>query len=218
MDRVCVIVPHGDDEVIGFAAAIQKHVAKKDHVSVVFVRGANSNDSRSEMQIQHTLLAKKILEYHNIKYLHIPKSTISDNPLIAYCVLEAALLELQPNIVYTTFWGDSHQDHQIIYDCVSRLVRVWGGLKVEQFYVGEIASSTDQSIKLTHNMFAPNYYLKMSKAEFQKKMQSFSCYSGEIMKEPHPRSVQGLEILARSRGMECNSDFAEAYMSLRTIV
>jgi len=218
MDKVCIIVPHGDDEATGFAGAIQKHVAKKDHVSVVFVRGANSNDNRSEVQIQHTQVAKKILGYSNIRHLHIPKSTIPDNPSIVYYALETVLLELQPSIVYTTFWGDNHQDHQITYDCVSRLVRVWGGLKVKQFYVGEIASSTDQSIKLPHTMFVPNYYVKMTRAEFQKKVDSLLCYSSEIMTPPHPRSAQGLETLARFRGMECDSDFAEAFMSLRTIV
>lgn len=218
MEKVVVIVPHGDDEAIGFAGAIQKHVQAGDNVTVIFERSAAPNDSRSERQIECTKIAKDILKYQDIKHLHIPELTISDNPLILFRALESALYELKPTIVYTTFWGDNHQDHQITYECVSRLVRVWGGLKVKKFFVGEIASSTDQSIKIPHNMFVPNHYIKLTAEEFKTKVNSLLCYDGELMVEPHPRSAKGLETLARFRGMECDSEFAEAFMCLRNIV
>jgi LmbE family N-acetylglucosaminyl deacetylase len=217
MERVVIVVPHGDDEAIGFAGAIQKHIQAGDNVTVIFARSAAPNDQRSEHQIECTKTAKDVLKYHDIRYLHIPEITISDNPLILFRALETALYELDPTVVYTTFWGDNHQDHQITYDCVSRLIRVWGGLKVKRFLVGEIASSTDQSLKIPHNMFVPNFYIKLSDKEFRNKINSLLCYTGELMKEPHPRSAKGLETLARFRGMECDSEFAEAFMCLRHI-
>ena len=218
MKKIAVIVPHGDDEVLGFAGAIQHHIACGDHVTVIFVRGSLPDDSRTMIQLEHTKVAMKILGYHEAEYLHIPESTISDNPHVLFKSLEALLLKIQPTIVYTMFWGDNHQDHRITYDCVSRLVRVWGGLSVQEFYVGETISSTDQAVKVPHNMFVPNYYIKMSSAGFNKKVAALRCYTQEIMPPPHPRSETGLETLARYRGMECNSEFAEAYIALRVIV
>lgn len=217
MSNVAIVVPHGDDEALGFAGAIQKHVKQGDTVTVIFERGAAPNDTRSERQLDCTKKAKDILKYQNIRYLHIPEITISDNPLILFRALEEALKEINPSIVYTTFWGDNHQDHQITFECVSRLVRVWGGLRVKQFYVGEIVSSTDQAVKIAHNMFLPNYYIKLTLEEFENKINSLLCYDGELMSEPHPRSARGVETLARFRGMECDSDFAEAFMCMRHI-
>lgn len=217
MNKVVIVVPHGDDEAIGFGGIIQRHVCKNDDVTVIFIRSPAPNDLRSETQLKDTYTAQKLLGYQNILHLHIPELIISDNPLLVYRALETSLFNINPDIVYTTFWGDNHQDHQITYDCVSRLVRVWGGLNVKEFYVGEIASSTDQSIKLPHNMFTPNYYIKLTDQEFKNKVDSLLCYTGEIMSEPHPRSAIGLETLARFRGQECKSKYAEAFINLRTI-
>ena len=218
MKKIVVIVPHGDDEVLGFAGAIQRHVADNDHVTVVFVRGALPNDSRTTLQLKHTTAAMRVLGYHQAEYLNILESTISDNPLILFKSLEALLLKIQPTVVYTMFWGDNHQDHQITYDCVSRLVRVYGGLSIKEFYVGETISSTDQAVKIPHKMFVPNYYIKMPAAFFNTKVAALKCYTQEIMNPPHPRSQVGVETLARYRGMECNSEYAEAYIALRVIV
>lgn len=218
MNNVVIVVPHGDDEVLGFAGAIQYHVAKGDSVTVVFTRSANPNCMRTEQQLEDTKTAKQILGYQNIKYLHIPEIVISDNPLILFRALESVLAEIDPSIVYTMFWGDNHQDHQIVYDCVSRIIRVWGGLNVKEFYVGETLSSTDQAIKLSNKVFAPNFYIKMNLKWFQNKIKALKSYTQEIMEPPHPRSIVGIETLARYRGMECNSEFAEAYIALRTII
>ena len=63
MERVVIVVPHGDDEAIGFAGAIQKHIQGGDNVTVIFARGAAPNDQRSEYQIECTRIAKDILKY-----------------------------------------------------------------------------------------------------------------------------------------------------------
>jgi len=39
MSRVLVLVPHGDDEVLGFGGTIAKHVESGDEVIVTTMRG-----------------------------------------------------------------------------------------------------------------------------------------------------------------------------------
>jgi len=36
--KVAIIVPHGDDEVLGFGGVIQKHVNNSDDVYLIFAR------------------------------------------------------------------------------------------------------------------------------------------------------------------------------------
>jgi LmbE family N-acetylglucosaminyl deacetylase len=216
--NVAIIVPHGDDEVLGFTGAILRHKKQGDNITVIFIRSANPNDKRSELQLQHTVDAQKILDYQNIEFLHMPEVMISDNPLVLFRAIEALISRIKPDVVYTTFWGDNHQDHQICFECVSRAIRVWGVHRVKEYYAGEIASSTDQSLKLPNRIFAPNIYMPMSRDEFKIKVKALQCYSGEIVEYPHPRSPEGIEILAKQRGIECGSEYAEAYMCLRNIL
>jgi len=217
MHNVVVVSPHGDDEVLGFGAAIQKHVYRNDKVTVIFIKDAPQDNLRSQCRLDNTKDAKSILRYHDIEYLNISDNTISSNPLVFYKSLEALLIKLNPSIVYCPFWNDIHQDHTITFEYVARIIRVWGDLKVTKFLVGEIPSSTDQSVKTHNNIFTPNFYYKITSNELQTKINALNCYKSEMRDYPHPRSSKGIEVLARYRGMECGTEYAEAYMCLRNI-
>jgi len=38
MNKIAIIVPHGDDEALGFGGIIQKHLEDNDHITVVTCR------------------------------------------------------------------------------------------------------------------------------------------------------------------------------------
>jgi len=215
MNKVAIIVPHGDDEALGFGGVIQKHVLNGDIVTVTICRAPH--DERTKTQLSDSHKAKEILKYQNIRHMLISEDTISNRPLDLYKALEKELSDINPDILYTTFWGDNHQDHNITYEAVRRLVRVWGPLKVGSFLVGEIPSSTDQSPKISHNMFLPNKYIELTQEQLNLKIQAMQAYSTEQKYMPHPRSPYGIEILSRSRGMECGREFAECFMTIREI-
>jgi hypothetical protein len=98
-----------------------------------------------------------------------------------------------------------------------RSVRVWGGLSVKQFYIGEIPSSTDQFPTISGVSFTPNHYVPLSKDQIATKVKSLYAYSGETNQYPHPRSEKGIITKAAIRGQECGTEYAEAFMCLRYI-
>ena len=51
----------------------------------------------------------------------------------------------------------------------------------------------------------------MNRNHIQKKIKSFNCYFTEQQKGNLPRNKRGILNLAIYRGMQCNSEFAEAY-------
>lgn len=214
--KVCIIVPHGDDEVLGFGGIIQKYKKQNMEVDVVFCR--SPIDDRTNKQFQDIERAKNILYYDNAHFLYVTEAEISNQPLVLFRKIEKVLRDIKPDIVYTTFWGDIHQDHRITFDCVSRAVRVWGGLAVKEFYVGEIPSSTDQYPTITGTSFTPNHYVKLNTQEVEKKINALMCYAGEVHNAPHPRSSGMLYNKMKLRGSECGSEYAEAFISIRTII
>jgi methionyl-tRNA formyltransferase len=50
-----------------------------------------------------------------------------------------------------------------------------------------------------------------------KKIKILSIYEDELRNYPHPRSIEGVKILARYRGMEVGYKFAEAFQIIRSI-
>jgi hypothetical protein len=77
----------------------------------------------------------------------------------------------------------------------------------------EVPSSTTQGTKA----FFPNTYYILNKEDVDIKWQMILHYESEVRDYPNPRSAMGIETYARFRGMECNREFAEAYISLYKI-
>jgi LmbE family N-acetylglucosaminyl deacetylase len=215
-NNVCIIVPHGDDEVLGFGGVIQKHLNKDDTVHVIFAR--KPIDERTSKQFENISDAKKVLGYQKMYCLGMSEADMVNDQLVFFRRLESILKIINPDIVYTTFYNDIHQDHRIVFDWVCRAVRVWGPLNVKQFFVGEIPSSTDQYPSISNRGFTPNYYVELEKKELDIKVKALECYVTELMDYPHPRSAKGLFDKASIRGLECGNIYAEAFMCLRYIV
>lgn len=214
-ETVCIIVPHGDDETLGFSAAIQKHVKENDDVYVLFCR--KPHNERTKVQFESIKNAQKILQYKKFFSLDISLTDIPNDIFLVYKKIENILLDINPTIVYTTFWGDIHQDHKAVFESVTRIVRTWGKFKIKKFIVGEIPSSTEQRPYLDSNIFHPNYYIKMSQKMLDNKIKALECYYGEMREYPHPRSTRGITSKAECRGQECGSEYAEAYMILKLV-
>lgn len=216
MSNVCVIVPHADDETLGFGGAIQYHIAQNDTVSVIICR--KPHDERTQQQINDSKVALNILGVKNVFFLNVTEVEISNTPLKLFRDLEAQLQHIRPAVIYTTFWGDNHQDHKILFDCVARAARIHGPLCVKRLLVGEIPSSTDQSPKTPSNMFTPNTYIRITYEQLHNKITAMEAYTTESRQSPHPRSADYLACLARTRGIESGSKYAEAFMLVRDIL
>ena len=51
-----------------------------------------------------------------------------------------------------------------------------------------------------------------------KKLQAMACYHTELREYPHPRSLRGLEQIARERGLSVGLEAAECFQLLREVV
>lgn len=79
----------------------------------------------------------------------------------------------------------------------------------------EIPSSTEWNLG-AHPPFRPNFYVDIQ-SWIEEKISLCKIYSEEMSEFPHPRSPQGLEVLARKRGMEVGLESAEAFWICRKI-
>lgn len=210
--NILVVVPHPDDEVLGFGGVIQKHVASGDKVFVDFITEIRTKRLEEQFK-QFPEVGRKLGYVGRLHQTFLTDAALRTN--IHH--LETEIDRLKPDVLYSVFGGDNHQDHRYIFDLVRIATRVWSNFLVKKIYLGEILSSTDQSPRLPQFAFLPTMYVPLLKDEVEKKIKCMEIYQDEIQEWPHPRSKRGVMNLAERRGSECRYSYAEAFVTLRDV-
>lgn len=228
MKRILVIAAHPDDETLGCGGAMAKHVATGDSVSVLilgtglFARnktgelensgekcgvGALRNDSRK---------AISKLGVTEVEFLDFPDNRFDSVALLDIVkAVEKKIIEKTPDTVYTHHWGDLNIDHRKTFEAVLTACRPFAGT-VKRILCFEVLSSTECAIPSSENVFMPNFFMDVS-GTIDKKISALKEYKTEMRPAPHPRSVEGVEALAKFRGFSVGVRSAEAFELLREV-
>ncbi len=209
--NVLVVAAHPDDEVLGAGGTIIKHVFNKDRVTVLIVTEAagypDTEERKDEARKVHAFLGAKTL-FGNLPTVRL--DTIPQTRLNG--VLENAVSEIKPEIIYTHHYGDVNKDHRLVFDAtlVATRPQVEGGVKAVLSY--ETVSSTEWG----NHAFNPDVYVDITKF-LGKKLAAMKMYKRELKDYPHPRSLEAISNLAKTRGSEVCVNAAEAFKLIREI-
>jgi len=225
--NVLVVAAHPDDEVLGCGGAIARHAIRGDHVAVVILgEGITSRDkelvpdrhSRELSALRHAAeSASRALGVHELRLHGLPDNRLDTHPLLEIVKLvESAITEFSPEMVYTHHRGDLNLDHGIVGRAVTTACRPQPGVGVRSILAFEVASSTEWEPRPSE-AFQPNWFVDISNC-LDAKLRALKAYQSELRDWPHPRSLEAVEALARWRGASVGVDAAEAFHLLRNIV
>jgi LmbE family N-acetylglucosaminyl deacetylase len=214
MNNVAIIIPHGDDEILGFYGAITKHLQKNDFVSVCYL--ITPRDARTHDQYIVSQKIKEVLNYNEVAYLEYSEHDIHLNKFRLINELDNFVQKNKINFVYTTSYSDSHQTHRLCFDAVYSCARISNKQKINNIILGEIPSSTNSSPLIESRLFVPNHFIELSQEDVNRKIELLKLYKYEFFNYPHPRSEEGIKTFARFRGMQVGVSFAEAYQIIRS--
>lgn len=219
--NVIVVAAHPDDEVLGAGGAIATHIERGDKVRVVMLgegiaaRGLRDNKRQILKLKNDSKLANKKLGVEDIHFHSYPDNSFDSVPLLDIIkTVEKHVMEFKPEIVYTHHWGDMNIDHSITFKAVMTTCRPIK--RIKKILCFEVLSSTEQNVQLENTAFLPNYYLNIER-NIGKKIDAMKEYSTEIQKYPFPRSLEGIEILAKYRGLAIGCKAAEAFHIAREL-
>ena len=213
-----MISAHPDDEILGMGGTIAKHLAAGDTVTVCIVCKRAYNHEYVPALIQEekdaAWRAAKAIGYSDLRFLDLRDELLDERLLDVIVPLEACVLDVRPDVVYTHHRGDSNQDHRAVFSASMVACRSISQYKVLRILAYEVPSSTDIAPPFPEYAFQPNFYVNVN--EFlDRKITALKAYSRELRDFPHPRSALGLEALARKRGMEIGFLAAEAFVIIR---
>lgn len=219
-NNILVVAAHPDDEILGVGGTILKHINNNDTVSILILgdgetsRGVNINIRKREEQAEKVAQAFRV---ENIFLEKFPDNKFDSVPLLQIIKkVEEIIYQIKPNIIYTHCQNDLNIDHQLTFRAVLTVCRPQPDFFVKKILTFETLSSSEWQIKDQSHIFCPTEYVDI--VEFiDKKLKILKNYDGELREYPHPRSIEGVKILAQYRGMEIGCKFAEAFQIIRSI-
>lgn len=157
--------------------------------------------------------AAKVVGVDDIEFFNFPDNEMDlVSNLEITKKIENVILKFKPSIVYTHSNADINIDHRSIYNATITATRP-GKNSVEKVISFEVPSSTEWNFPST---FSPNIFIDIS-SELAFKLKSMSKYKDELNEFPHPRSLKGLEIIAKRWGTVSGYNAAEAFCLVREL-
>ncbi|MDD5590230.1 MAG: PIG-L family deacetylase [Candidatus Portnoybacteria bacterium] len=219
-NKILAVVAHPDDEVLGPGGALLKHAQAGDEVyCLILGQGAMARTGARLAAVkalrQVAKKAGKILGLKKMFFADFPDNRFDSVSLLDITKkVEEYLERLKPEIIYTHYGDDLNIDHRLAFQAVLTACRPCNENCPKEIYAFETLSSSEwQEPALA---FQPNYFVDISDV-FGKKTEALKAYASEIRPYPHPRSVEGLKILAQWRGLQSGLRLAEAFCQVRKI-
>jgi len=218
-NKIIVIAPHPDDEILGVGGSIARFVNEGNEVHVVIVtKGTEDLFSYSLIETARNE-AKKACEYLGVKNLHFldgfPAAKLDTKPNYQLNkIIFEIIQEIKPEILFIPHRGDIHKDHQLVHESVLVAARPnsskYHPIQIMSY---ETLSETEWSL----NSFIPNVFIDISE-HLDAKINAMKFYKSQLKQFPHSRSIESIKSLARLRGGTINVKYAEAFMLIRHVI
>lgn len=221
--KVMIIAAHPDDEAIGCAGTIARHIDMGDIVSVVFMTNGvssriNSNNAEEITERKKAAIeAAQMLGTKKPVFLDYPDNRMDSVDILDIVKsIEEVIFKERVEIIYTHFSGDLNIDHHLTHKAVLTACRPQSSSTVKEIYCFEILSSTEWNSVISSH-FIPNVFVNISDY-WDRKIQVLECYEKELRDSPHSRSYKCLNALSLYRGETNGFNYAEAFVLERMLV
>lgn len=220
VERVLVLAPHPDDEVLGVGGTIAKLVAGGATVTVAIVTTAVPpvfTEEVARLGREEGLAAHRVLGVTDSRFLLFPAAGLD---AVLHRELNAGLKELfdelRPTTVFVPFAGDMHLDHQLVFSSALVCCRPTTPETPRAVYAYETLSETNWNAPYVTPAFTPTVFVDIS-AHLDTKVAAMSAYASQLQAFPHERSLEALRALALLRGATVNVAAAEGFVLVREI-
>jgi N-acetylglucosamine malate deacetylase 1 len=226
--RLLVVAPHPDDELLGCGALINRVKRSGGQVFVLFLTVGDTRDfsqaghsmrSEREREIEEVAKLFDLDGYHitlpgnnfHLRLDHQPQQRLidlieRDGPL--------SISEVRPSVVLLPEITSYNQDHKSVAHAGITALRP-----------GPWEDRHQPSLVLMYEEVADgwsgeaisgrNFHVGVDPIDVDQKIAGLRCYASQWRTHPHTRSEEALRALAAVRGVQCGKPLAEAFHCLR---
>lgn len=193
--KVIVLAPHTDDETLACGGTIAKYI---EHGADVFVYAFSSGTSNSaEFNAACKSLKAEAHQFPHFKtrYFHEHRQVILD------CMIEIKE-HINPDVVFLPATSDCHQDHKVITEEGKR------AFKHATIYGYECPWNSFNFSNVCYNVLSPEHITSKVVAMQEYTTQALRSYFKE----------ENIISLARVRGLQAGSEYAECFEVIRQFI
>ena len=222
-EKLLVVAPHSDDEVLGCGGLISKIKKECGKVFVlIFNLGFEKNDTKEsqdkrKQEIKEAMNVLKVDDYHLVHEKADDNRDLDVEPLhslieIIESTSNVSLEKISPTIVAIPTIFSHHQDHVHVHNaCIAALRPI--STPVSSVVLSYEAP--EHSRWSSSGVFEPNFFVEIDDV-IENKIMAFSKYSSQI--RLGGRDADSIRNQAKYRGQEVGKNLCEAFYVHRFIL
>tara|TARA_B100000745_G_scaffold206214_1_gene136364 strand:- start:166 stop:852 length:687 start_codon:yes stop_codon:yes gene_type:complete len=222
-EKLLVIAPHSDDEILGCGGLISKIKKEGGKVFVlIFNLGFEKNDTKEsqdkrKQEVKEAMNALKVDDYHLVHEKADDNRDLDVEPLhslieIIESTSNVSLEKISPTIVAIPTIFSHHQDHVHVHNaCIAALRPI--STPVSSVVLSYEAP--EHSRWSSSGVFEPNFFVEIDDV-IENKIMAFSKYSSQI--RLGGRDADSIRNQAKYRGQEVGKNLCEAFYVHRFIL
>lgn len=228
--KLLIIAPHPDDEVIGCAGLIQKVKKSGGKVYVLFLTVGDTKDftknGSSSLKERKDEIKKvsTFLKYDDYdiafegKDYHLKLDKIGQKELMDVIERESkvSLEKIKPDIVAFPSVVSYNQDHRVAAYAAHAACRPASPL--DKHFISTVLSYEEPAD--SWNISTPSivsFFITLTKKELEKKIKAMELYGSQNRPFPNLRSLKSLDLTASIRGARIGFDYAEGFGVYRLV-
>jgi len=226
MQRVLVVAPHADDEVLGCGGLLAKVAETRGHAHVVLMSvdgfhhyGLSGGTTFAERVAEIEAVARLLDFTWEIVYPDqdmiekldtVPKRDLVDR-------FEKIYNEHKPELLLLPSFVDYDQDHRRTFETAFAAARPISP-KFGKWLIPTVLGYEQNKLNFAwqEQPMCP-MFVDIS-AHIEKKIEAIEAYATQLRPPPHVRSLDGVRALARIRGADIGVDYAEAFQVFRAVL
>lgn len=193
--KILAFAPHPDDIELGCGASISKWIKEGHEIYAISLSTRNENENEFDESC-------RIMGISNYERYEFPVRRFNQ---CRQQILDRLLdigRRISPDLVIIPSTSDTHQDHQVVRD--------------EGFRAFKRVSLIGYEMPQNNSTFNTTMFVRVSKKDVDIKFKCLSCYKSQ---DGRPYlTKEFIESLARVRGMQAGSEFAETFEVIRWVM
>ncbi len=197
---VVAIGAHPDDIEIGAGGAIALHRMRGDSVTFLILTSGGQIENK-ETREREAIRAARVLGIDDVRFLGFPDTQV---PYRSETIdrIEEHVHEIEPDRIYIHSEEDTHQDHR-----KSSLGAIAATRNSNEVFAYESPS--------TRSSFAPEHFIPFSEYVLNRKIEAIRTHESQATKQY--LEADAMKGLARFRGRQANSEYAESFQVIRIV-
>lgn len=224
--NILAVIAHPDDEILGCGATFRLLADRGHRIFTCVLSGdADARHARPELARLHEMARDcarmvGITDSRRHGFRNIQLNAVPHLELVK--VIEQAILEFEPEWVFTHHPGDLNVDHRVCWESTMSAVMLpqRGSSRlpptlIKRVLLFEVPSSTDWA-PAPFPAFEPNAFFDVT-TTIETKLAALRSFEGALKPHPHARSEQNVRALASVRGGAVGVAHAEAFFLARDL-